>query len=364
MKKYLLLTICAFIMCACYKEDKITPSLIGGAADKFDFPQEGTPVDVQAVLDEIYEDYGVKVIYKDFTSMDLNRAWLSPTTGVGSEITWEYITDNDKLLEAVTTLRDKVFGLLPAEIMKPALKAFPYIYLLDNLQQHTRVLGGGTVTTAYAIYPTRALDGMAVNLQLDAEPDNYLYKVYFPVYIAGEFFNQAFYLGNITLSKTLFVDVMSDAMRAGMWSYNWTNDGMPSHNGVASSPEMYWARQGWVPRINTVSGIPQVSKGSTHTASPGRAPLTGTWAEVPETFIYLCVDRNWRTFDDEEGVANDGTLTGVFYDCPKLIERLELFTSEMAAQGIDFEEIQEKLYAGTTITTYPATTTLNTTTTP
>lgn len=354
----MILALAAVMLAACHREKELTPTPVS-VADKFPFPQEGTPADAQAVLDEIYELYGVKVIYKDFTEKDLNRSWLSPSSGAESTYTWDEL-EGDKLRAAAETLRDKVFGLLPAEIVKVAAKSCPYLYLTDNLLWDVQTMGGGGVVQ-YTIptYPQRALDGMAVNLQMDANPDDYKYKVFYPALIAGEFFNQAFNLGAITLSKEFYS--MLGPIRAGLYDYNLA--------ARENDPERYWARQGHIPRVdvrsgNIGAGKIRVTKSFAFTPHMGRAPLTGTYAEIPDTFLFLCLDRNWRTYDDEQGVPNDNTLTGVFYDCPRLVDRLELFTAEMARQGIDFDEIQEKLYAGTTVNTDPSRIYIDSTQTP
>ena len=66
---------------SCYNEDIINPTpdplaLAGG----FEFPQGNNSWDNDVM--KIYQDFGVKIIYKDITEKDLNKNWTNG--GVGS----------------------------------------------------------------------------------------------------------------------------------------------------------------------------------------------------------------------------------------------------------------------------------------
>ncbi len=341
MKKIFLFALCVSIITGCYNEKDLTPSDVS-VVGKFEFPQEGTPADVQDVLDEIYETYGVKVIYKDFTEADFRRSWTSPSGSVSmGAYEWDILSGDD-LLEAAETLRDKVFGLMPVEIVKEGTKSMPYIYLVDNLRTMTRNNTGQLVEEVVQTYPVRAMDALVVNLQINAPADSYQHKVFYPVLTAFTIFDGAFTNGAITLPES-FYEVITTIPGPDMKTYN-------NAIGVTDYPK-FWARQGVPPRTNPSNG--RISMGK-HTGAPsyisGHGNLVGKYVQVPFYFMLFCVDTHWREHFDVQGVL-DYTLRGVFYDCPKLKERYYTFYNEMKAQGIDFDVIQQKLYAGTNVNT-------------
>ncbi len=339
MKKYgFMAVLAALLLTGCYSEDPLKATEMEGLSSKFDFPQGTTEAD--AVFERIYEKFGTQVIYKDFTERDLLRSWTLPSGYAGGDLTYlyKYVTDPDKLLEAALTIEKKVFGLLPEDIMKEVLKPYPYLYLTDDLRL---IMMGGRIDDPTMLYPVKALDGLGINLQLDAAPDDYTYKVFFPLRLAVEFFIQAFNKKLITMSPEFY------AMKGS------TTTSLRSYVRAMSDPlqyDNYWARQGYLQLISFDKGIPKDGLGKTGKAGDYQSnsaipPLTEVDKEIPWFFIFLSTDRNWRTYDDvNAGPGDDGTLSGIFYDCPMLVNRLELYTAEMKRQGIDFEEIQRILY--------------------
>lgn len=328
---------------SCAGEEKLTPSKIDGVADKFAFPQGTSAAD--AIFEQIYDRYGVKVIYKDFTDQDIRRSWVK--FDAGETYTWSYV-DASKLLGAAETLRDKVFGLLPDDVVRAGVKSTPYIYLVDNLEGYYN----GQSSGVFVLYPVRALDGITINLQMDAPADSYTHKVYYPAKVASEIFSMAFREIGMTLPESYYKGV--GPITYGLWSYAWVADGL-AHNNVASNPELYWARQGQIPKMN-LNGNLVIGKKSSHVvrnAQSGNGILFGQNLDVPDCFLYLCLDPNWRTFAEVPGVS-DNTLTGVYYNCPRLIDRLETFTAAMADYDIDFADIQTRLYGGGAVSTDPA----------
>jgi hypothetical protein len=320
----------ALVLAGCHGEKDLVPTQLGSITDKFDFPQGTSEAD--EIFERIYEKYGTKVIYKDFTVMDLERSWVSQVDSGGGEVKYmfDYVTDPDKLLEAARTFENKIFGLMPEETVRTIMRAYPYIYLLDNLHYQQ----AGKVYTEI-IYPVKPLDGIAVNLQLGAAADDYTAKVYHPVRLAAEFLARGVVRGTIEIPAE-FND-LKGTMQVG---------NLTSFLVVSADPERYdnyWARQGRLPFISTsgMAGVGKTSKGQQNV--PMNKDLSDTQRDVPWAFIFLSTDRNWRTYDDQRGVMDD-TNTGVFYDCPRLVERLEVLTRAMKEQGIDFDEIQRRLY--------------------
>lgn len=331
MKKYSFLAILSVILFAgCYNEGALTPTKLDKITGKFEFPQGTSEAD--EIFERIFEKYGTQVIYKDFTEADLNRSWMSPTGNMSTTpATYEYITDPDALLEAARTIEDKILGLMPEDVMRRVLRSYPYIYLTDNLKSYD--MAGEAYVEFF--YPVRALDGITINLQLNADADDYVYKVYYPLRIALEFFNQAFSQGLITVPEE-FYSLYGPQENGRLVTFQRSLED-------PSSYDNYWARQGRLPYIGSFTGVANLSKTYLWRQNSLLEPLTADNRETPWFFVFLSTDRNWRTYDDGQGVV-DNTNQGVFYDCPRIVDRLELFYDSMQEQGIDFDEIQRRLY--------------------
>lgn len=328
MKKILYMLACTLAVAGCYNEDKITPTEGMSVAGKFAFPQEGTPADVQAVLDDIYATYGTKVIYKDFTEADLKRSWMGGTTSSTTTYTWDWLEGAD-LLAAVTTLRDKALSLMPLEITRAGLARYPYIFLVDNLTENNLQSG---VSTIIAEYPVKALDAMTVNMQVDATTDNQRQKVGFPLNVADNIFTQALYVEAIEVPAR-FREIEPTLENGLIRSF---------YGASQTTAERYWARQGAM--FNVSNGQVWIGK---HTMQ-----RLGS-KDNPEhhAFMFLCLVPQWKTLLAGAPGTVDTTVDGVFYDCPLLIEKLEVFQEAMEAQGMDFEAMNAALYTGTTIDT-------------
>lgn len=371
MKKYFLPLLTALLLAGCYNEGELAPSQLDGIGSKFNFPQGTTQAD--EIFKRIYEKYGTKVIYKDFTEQDLQRGWVNSAQSSAVVYEYDYITDEADLLEAAMIIEEKILGLFPEETMKKVLRSYPYIYLTDNLHSITQSLVG-PVTDYLSIYPIRALDGIGINLQLDHLPktdaqieaeirvanqtvvnnggvgkteaqlladidtavkkQKYRFRVYHPLRIAVEFYNQAFYKGWITVSEDFYKkgELGTTLLR----SYNRSTEDPAIYDN-------YWARQGRMPFVSPLNGVPFMSKSWSWQNQIAISPLTGKYIEIPFCLIFLATDRNWRTYDDVKGVP-DETLTGIFYDCPLLTNRLQIYYDEMKEQGIDCDKIQRILY--------------------
>jgi hypothetical protein len=312
------------------------PTVLESATSKFDFPQGTSPTDV--VIEGIYEKYGVKLIYKAFTQSDVDRGWKSPQgdSFIDLSCAWSYLDEATQLETAVGILKEKVFDLLPEAVITSALRACPYLYVVDNIHyaQGSRM--------QMPVYPVKALDSWMVNLSLGyQQPDNYSMRVFYPARIMCEMFAYAFAGGAITMPSEFFeglnVDVLTlkkydDAARAGA--------GSPDYNN-------YWARRGFSPAVSPdhgriFTGKSQKSCSITPTVMP---PLTEATREVAQFFLFLCLDIHWR----------DYFAPGhIFEDCPRLSARLNLFNDRMKdVYGIDFDAIRDKLYDGSTMDTSP-----------
>lgn len=338
------------VLGACNNEKGITPSVIESAANKFEFPQEGTPANVQAIFDDIYARYGTKVIYKDFTERDMNRGWMAPSTGSSATYAWDEIKDPAKLLKAAEILRDKIFNALPADKMKPVMRGVQYLYLCDNLRSVTQA-GPVISEDVLPMYPSVALDGMGVNLQVNAADDDRTYRSYFPARILANLFDRAYFTGIFTLTDDFFNEMGKGSKPAiNQQSYAHSNDGLV-HENQEPTPEDYWAQRGMIPSPTMVSGRLEIGKHhvlGNYTYFPS---FLANRPDASKAFLYLCMDPNWRTFGAEQG-AIDNTLTGIYYNT-RLLRRLEMFSDQMLEQGVDMAQICANIYAGTGIYTSP-----------
>ena len=266
----------------------------------------------------------------------MNRSWLSPSGQdlIKTEWKWTYATD-EQIESAATTLEQKVFALLPDAIVKAGMRPYPYMYLIDGLYPVSSGL-------LLPLYPTKALDGMAVNLELSAMPGNYTHKVFFPLRIAAEIFISACSQGIISIPDAFFDGIGQDDY------ISWNSASDPAQGGGPGTEqyERYWARRGRIPFIG-VEG--QIAVGKNTRYNGGRAtaiaPLTQKDSEAAYFFMFLSLDRHWRSYFEEGNI---------FYDCPLLENRITMFCNRMKdIYGIDFDAIQEKLYAGTGVDTSP-----------
>lgn len=129
---------------ACHdSEDMITPSgnyspIRGG------FPQGNSKYDT--IINNIKDEYGVYLLYKDITETDLNRNWLSTGTGdiyiAGPEEernapAWNL--PEEQLPYYVDYFRNEIFSNISREFAK---SAFPVkMYMIDNLRTEPRDFG-------------------------------------------------------------------------------------------------------------------------------------------------------------------------------------------------------------------------------
>jgi hypothetical protein len=327
MKQYYLLVLLVFLLTGCYKEKAITPMHLESITDKFAFPQGNTAAD--AAFKRIYDKYGIKPIYKDFTKKDIERTWLPTTSNPVFTVNykWNYLTGS-RLDSVASILENKVFSLLPDTIMKIAAQAYPYMYLIDSFYE------ASNPAAFYPKYPENALDGITVNLQTVANTNNYSYKVFFPAYVAANFFMSALDRGAISLPAS-FNDL--DRSRfIYQTSYNNANT-VNEITGLKDRYNDYYARMGIFPMIQTAFTMGWIRTGR-HSAgySGGNDVLT--------CFLWLCVDVNWKTYFQPGNI---------YENCPLLENRVWSFYNKMKEYGIDFDAIQKKLYAGTTVNTDP-----------
>lgn len=109
-----------------YSEDPITPS--GNySVLRFDFPQGNNDFDRE--IEQIHDEYGFYVIYKDITLQDLNRKW----TSVGTDNTYygNDVPDADMPFY-VSFLKERILEYMDVDMVK---KTFPIkFYFMENFR--------------------------------------------------------------------------------------------------------------------------------------------------------------------------------------------------------------------------------------
>lgn len=115
---------------SCYKEDAIAPSSSASSGQRYTFPQ-GTE-EQDDIAKQVYDKFGVKIIYKGFKNSHFNLKWTDVGTVTGNDI------PADQQKEAVKFIADNIFGLLTPQVTKGILPM--YFYVADSVAGHS-VLG-------------------------------------------------------------------------------------------------------------------------------------------------------------------------------------------------------------------------------
>ena len=165
------------LIASCSHEENITPSgnyspIRGG------FPQGDSRYD--SLINEIKEEYGVYLLYKDITEEDLNRDWVSAGTG---DI---YVAGYDEERDApswnlpeehLPFYVDYFYNYIFPNISKEfARSTFPVkIYMIHNLRTEPRDYGegnnnsgGGTTTDPFKPIKLGNFDNWAISFKEDA----------------------------------------------------------------------------------------------------------------------------------------------------------------------------------------------------
>lgn len=129
-----LLVCAAVFVTGCSDEGKLTPSDPGNVMDRFDFPQGNNAWD--DIFAQIYEDQGVRIIYKDFTDNDWQRTWTA--TGESSIYSGDRFSEAE-LLAAAEFIDSYFFSFFAPGQARNIFK--PYIFLVKDLKINQ--LGGG-----------------------------------------------------------------------------------------------------------------------------------------------------------------------------------------------------------------------------
>lgn len=127
LKYIFFLCMAAVLTAGCYSEDDIVPTDDSQSVDRFTFPQGDNSWDNDIV--DIYNTFGVEMIYKGFTNTDINRSW----TSYSGTFTASELASDSEVEYTVNVLKNHIFAYLTPEITKGVFK--PYIYLTRNLRR-------------------------------------------------------------------------------------------------------------------------------------------------------------------------------------------------------------------------------------
>lgn len=117
-----------FIVCltlaSCYEEDPITPTDSGNTG-RFEFPQGDNSWDDD--IYDIYNKFGVRLIYKDITEKEFTKSWTSGSGGMGIALHGTGSYSNEMTQFYVTFMKDHIFQYLNPQITE---KVFPMYWYL------------------------------------------------------------------------------------------------------------------------------------------------------------------------------------------------------------------------------------------
>lgn len=127
---YIWVLFACLIFTSCYEDDLIIPEEYGGSG-RFEFPQGDNSWDTD--IAEIYNNYGVRLIYKDITDIDFTRNWIGTGGGIiGGNMTLHATgCANDEMIQFyVKFMKEHIFNFVSPQIKD---KIFPmYWYLAFN----------------------------------------------------------------------------------------------------------------------------------------------------------------------------------------------------------------------------------------
>ncbi|MDR0511163.1 MAG: hypothetical protein LBH06_08745 [Rikenellaceae bacterium] len=331
---YLLLPAAAIWLTGCYKEAPLKPTYMTSVGEKFAFPQGSAAHD--DIFKRIFDRFGIKVIYKDFTQSDLNRSWTSPSGGqlISTEFRWNYETDPSHLEQAGRTI-EKILGLLPDSVLRTGLRV-PYLYLIDGLYPTS----SGTKMT---LYPGHGLDAKAINLELSAAPNSYCFRVFFPFRLFVDIFMESVYEGRISMPAEWYQGINSES---DVTSWNSAQTSGPG----TIQYRRFWGRQGNIPFLQYFTGFISIGGGTTQSSRDatgfGNAERMNADPKAKDIAYYLmftCLDYHWESYFAPGKLLDDCSLTR---------SRIETFITRMRnVYGVDVDLIRDALYDGTAVDT-------------
>lgn len=138
LKKLLYSVVGCMLFTSCYDEDALTPG-DRVLESRFEFPQGSNSWDEEA--QDILDEFGIYLIYKNYAEDDFNRSWTGGTGGGGFQSNYTGSDLNDtQAEEAIAFMQKHIFTYLNRDVIQKALP--PYIYLAYDLSARTEFIPG------------------------------------------------------------------------------------------------------------------------------------------------------------------------------------------------------------------------------
>jgi hypothetical protein len=122
-RNYLYSLLGCLLLASCYNEDTLTTAGDENI-DRFEFPQGSNTWDED--IQDIFDQYGVMLIYKGITATDLSRSWISYSSTNSRS---DELKDEDVKF-VVDYLKNHIFAYLSPKVTSKVFK--PYWFLLEN----------------------------------------------------------------------------------------------------------------------------------------------------------------------------------------------------------------------------------------
>lgn len=145
---YTLFALLLLLSTSCSDEDTIIPTEMESVS-RFVFP-EGTS-ECDRIFNDIYEEYGIQILYKNWTEKDWTKSWTNPTGGSTYVLAGRHFVKGevDSVLVVAEFMRDNIFAHVGPELFQ-AHK--PYIYLVSSFSEAQDF--GAIILGAYKLYNT------------------------------------------------------------------------------------------------------------------------------------------------------------------------------------------------------------------
>lgn len=115
---------CFLLMSSCYEEESIIPTHPGNTG-RFEFPQGNNSWDDEIV--KIYEEFGVRFIYKDIIDKDFTKSWTGGGGGLYATFYGTGCINNEMVQFYVQFMKEHIFQYINPQITE---KVFPMYWYL------------------------------------------------------------------------------------------------------------------------------------------------------------------------------------------------------------------------------------------
>ncbi len=124
------------LLSSCYDEDALTPG-DRVIESRFEFPQGNDEWDKD--LQDIYDEFGIYVIYKNYTEDDFDRSWNGGGGGAQAHYSG-FDVKEEHVVDAINFIKNHMFAYLNRDVVQQALP--PYLYLAYDLAARMELMPG------------------------------------------------------------------------------------------------------------------------------------------------------------------------------------------------------------------------------